>query len=297
MASNPRAFWYHLPEEPDKKRFYYHTSMTICLPEMASLFRKHMEDLVNFLLQTYDCGDYDRATHIRGEEKIQNCCMNIIAGTTPSFLRRIFNSELVDQGFASRGMWIYGKENRFNRAKPPTFDEDMVAAHGDLLKHIKSVANLFGECRLSSDADKFIEHWAENIVPNQRAKVTDERQLNYISRKEVLVQKLAMTKHYGESTEKIIEKSSCEWAVEAVERIYKNMLQCFQSEGKNPLDDVTQAILRFIRNTEGGAGITQIWMQFWKEFPNGRKSLDDIIAYLCGTEQIKAVGNKYKIKE
>jgi hypothetical protein len=296
LASNTRSVWWTDKDNPEQKRLYVHTSACYCLVEMGSLFRKHMDDLVNFLLQAYDCGDYERTTIGRGEDKIKNCCLNLIAGTTPSFLRKIFSADLVDQGFASRGLWIYGEKNRFNRAKPPDFDEVQIAHHTELLKHVKQLAGIYGEIKFTDDAEKFFEHWAETVVPLQRSMLTSDRQKHAMSRKEVITQKLAIAKHYSETLEGPVTKEECEWAVEAMERIMKSSLRCFETEGQNPLALVTQEIKHYIGAHKDGVGTSQILMEFFKDLPNGKKSLDEIINYLIGTAQIKLETNKYKKK-
>lgn len=292
MASNTRSFFYGPPES---KKLYIHSSICFCLPEMASLFRKDTHDLVNFLLQTYDCGDYNRSTLGRGDDDIKNCCLNIIAGTTPSFIRRVFSQDLLDQGFSSRSMFIFAKENRFNRVKPPEFNTEQEAAYAELLKHIKNVSLSFGEVKFTDEADAFLEHWGQTVLPYQIMYV-HEKQKSFCARIPVTAQKLAMAKHFSESEDMLVTKEDCEWAVEATERISKNMMGCFQGEAKNPLEDVTKEIMRYLKTQtkSGGAGTNALLVEFYKDLPNGRKSLVEIMDYLSGTKQVKVSGDKYQ---
>ncbi len=133
ISRSVRAYFY---KENDKQKAYIHSSLAFCLEEISSLFRKHTEDLVRFLLVTYDCGDYRYDTISRGRDFIKNCCLSLIGGTTPKFLKRVFSDELLNEGFASRCIFVFELSNRFDRLKPPDFSKEQMEEYNIILAHI-----------------------------------------------------------------------------------------------------------------------------------------------------------------
>ena len=66
-----------------KNGVYTHSSICFCLEEISSLFRQHTHDVVNYLIRTYDCGDYRYETKTQGIEQVKNTCVNLFGGTQP----------------------------------------------------------------------------------------------------------------------------------------------------------------------------------------------------------------------
>ena len=80
-------------------KIYGHSSLCFSLQELSSLLRARTNDTVNYLLGLYDCPeDYTYDTKTKGKDRVRRGCLNLLAGTTPSFMRSIFDSKLVDEG-------------------------------------------------------------------------------------------------------------------------------------------------------------------------------------------------------
>jgi hypothetical protein len=152
LGSGCRSEWY---TEGTLTNVYMHSSLCVCLEEFSSLVRKKSEDLMNFFLPAYDCGDYRYDTISRGEAIIKNCCLNLIAGTTPGFIRNVFNSSLLTEGFSSRAIFVYEPKARFRKFSPPTFSPEQIEAHNKILEHLKKLGSLpFGQVKVSPEIIK-----------------------------------------------------------------------------------------------------------------------------------------------
>jgi len=97
---------------PGSSKTYTYSSLAFCLEELSSLFRKNTEDISNFLLCAWDCGDYRKETKTSGIDRVKNMCLALFAGTTPSFMQSTFDDKIVQEGLAARTMYICDDYNR-----------------------------------------------------------------------------------------------------------------------------------------------------------------------------------------
>lgn len=287
IARSIRPFW---REVDGKKRAYVHSSLCFCLEEISSLFRKHSEDLVRFLLVTYDCGDYRYETISRGSDYIKNCCLALLGGTTPKFLRRVFSDELLNEGFASRCIFVYELCNRFDRLKPPEFSEDQIKEHKVILDHIKSLSQLFGEVKFDKDAAEYLEHW--NKTDKYKRPNTSPRLNYYYARKPVTIQKLAMAIHFADSIEMTVSLDDCMKAIALLDNTEKRMHFALTSENKNPISEVSESVYAFIK-VNGPQNKRDLLVLFWGELPQGTDSLDQVLDYLIMANKVKFKDKKY----
>lgn len=289
-----RVIWHKSGETT--KRPYLHSSLTLSLEELSSLFRKHTEDLVNFLLCAFDCKDYRYESVGRGTDYIRSCCLNILAGTTPTFIKTIFNDSLLTDGFASRTHFIMEEYPRFYRLAPPDYTTEQLAARNFILAHIKQLASLYGEVKFTKEANDFLEDWwkgeAQTNKPNNSNKL-----ISYYGRKNISVQKLAMIIHFSDSTSFEVGIKDCQEAILELEKIEKKMHMAVSFDNKNPIAKVTDDILEFLRNN-GATSKQELLIEFWGALPEGGKSLDGVIQYLLISKKICVEGgNKYNIKK
>lgn len=292
MSKSTRAHWYQNGDT--KKSLYFHSSIFICLDEMSSMFRKHTEDLVNFFLKTYDCKDYRYETISRGTDFIRNCCLNLLFGTTPEFMKTIFDQELVAQGFSSRVCFISEQFPRSYRLAPPVYSDKQLQNHADITNHIKTLASLFGEVKFTDEASEFLEYWWRTDAQDKRAN-NSPKLIPYYGRKNILIQKMSMVIHFMESTTMEVNLEECKKALEVLEKAEVKMHHAVMLDNRNPLMKVTEDIIVFLKQN-GPTNKSELLIEFHSALPEGLKSFDEIVKYLHATNKIKIVeGNKYGI--
>lgn len=268
-------------EQQPKLGIYFHCSMYFSLPELASLMRKRTEDVVNYLLGLYDCPlDYEYKTKTRGEARVRRGCLNLLAGTTPSFMETVFNEQLIDQGFSSRAFFIYAPKNRKNVAFPEPLTEDQTRYKEELLAHIKELAKLYGRVQVSQETADWIQVWWNDTENNKHLRSNTSPKLEaYYARKNIHMVKVAMTEHFSESLDMTIPLERFKEAVEICAKEEKNMHIALTFEGDNPLSRVTDKVLEYLK-IKKEASLVDLITEFWRQLPRGRSSMEEVLVYL-----------------
>lgn len=274
-------------EQQNKMDIYTHSSLCFCLEEISSLFRKKTDDLVHFLLQAYDCGDYNYETIRRGKDRIRKCCLNFFGGTTPGFMQSVFNDQLLTEGFASRTFFLFAAKNRKSSLYVPELTPEQIQAKEEILEHIGKLIELYGHVKFTTDTWLFLEDWwqkAQIERPNTNIKLNP-----YYARKNIHVQKIAMAMHFGESTEMIIDVPIFERALAWLATQEKNMHFCLGLDQNNPLAKVKDKIVRFILQSNKPVRHGQLMAEFWDSFPTGKPEdgLKDILEHIEVTGKIQ----------
>lgn len=267
-------------------RVYGHTSMCFCLEEMASLFRKHENDTINFLHQCYDCNEnYEHDTVGRGRDRIRRVCLSMLAGTTPDFMQKTFDDGLTNQGFGSRTFFVVATKERETPFFMPELTDNQRGYEAEIRAHIKELAGLFGQVDLQPDAIEYLESWWKDYQNNPAARASKSRKLDsYYSRKKVHVMKLAMALHFGESTSMVMTAAPFKQAIEALHEEEKTMHLALSLENENPLAGAATKILSYI-NTAGKQTFTELFTEFFGKVD--KKGLEETLDYLTETSQLK----------
>lgn len=271
-------------KKQEVSKIYTHSSLTFCLEEISSLLRRKTEDVVHFIIQTYDCGDYTYDTKNNGRDRIKNCCVNFLGGTTPGFMQKTFDDQLLTEGFASRVFFIYAARNRKTTLWIPDLTQEQQDAYNDILNHIKELSSLYGRVRMDSETSEFLEQW---WIDSQKSRSNVSYKLNpYYARKNIHVIKLAMAIHFAESTEMHIRKESFEKAIQLLKVEEKKMHYALGLESGNPLAIPTKKILKYLE-TLGHKTKKELLAEFWNDLPRGLNDLDEILSYLWTVGKIE----------
>jgi len=224
---------------------YIHKSLCACLEELSSLLRKHTESIVNFMLVAYDCGDYDYVIKHGAPDRLRKTCLSFMAGTTPEFMRETFDDRLLNEGFASRTLFVSEFANRFKRFEIIEFTPDQIAARQTILDHIKKLTRLYGQATFSTEAFQLMKNYFEGGTNEE--KMNDSPKLvGYYARKDIHVQKLSMCVHYAEHTDSVIGVESVALALKLLEDI-EGRMHLALSFGRNVIDNYGKSILSYLR--------------------------------------------------
>ena len=272
-----------------KMGVYMHSSLSFALEEMSSLFRKRTEDVVNFMIKSYDCDDYTYDTKTQGKDRIRRCCLNFIAGTTPAFLQSSFDDFLLTEGFSSRTFFIYAVKNRKSSMWIPELNNEQRKCYQSLLEHVYNLAHIYGHVEVTNETMNWLEEWWRDFdsKPEKRAN-SSPKLIPYYSRKNIHVMKLAMAIHFGESTELRIEQHVFERAMEILEREEKTMHCALAIEKTNPLSTVTNKILKHLQ-INGKQTRGKLISEFWNSMISPYEDIDNVLEYLISENKIKKV--------
>jgi len=274
----------------DILQIYTHCSLAFCLEEISSLFRRHTEDVANFLLQAYDCGNYEYDTKTQGNDEIHRCCLNFFGGTTPIFMESTFNDKLLNDGFSSRTWFIVEQKNRFDKLFIPALNEEQLAARADIVEHVKKLTKLYGPVEYEPEAWKYLEQWWEQ--PNRPRANKSPKLDAYYGRKNLHSQKLAMALHFSEDAEanergapkNKITLDTVKRALELLDIVEANMHLALNFDGNNPLAAVGRKLLRYL-GRNGKQSTMELLMEFWGDVD--KDQLDQILHHYVDTKKIK----------
>ena len=286
VAESYRCIQY-VEESPDgqkKLKVQGHSSICFSLQELSSLMRKRTEDTVNYLLGLYDCPvDYEYITLSRGKDRVRRGCLNILAGTTPSFMQTTFDDKLMDEGFASRTFYIFASKNRKNQFWIPPLSPDQERHKGYLLEHIRQLTGLFGNVKMSKEAKEYLQQWWDEQENNKQSRAnTSLKLIPYYARKNIHVMKIAMAKHFSESLEMEIPLETFKWAIKFLEAEEKRMSFAISLGGDNPGAKVTKKIMEYLGS--GPKNSVEIMME--THHMCSKSGLEEALTYLMEADQI-----------
>ena len=225
-----------------------HSSLCFVLPELASLFRKRTEDTINYMLGLYDCPlDYEYATLTRGKDRVRRGCLNVLAGTTPSFMQSTFDDKLADEGFNSRTFYIYARENRSNNFFIPALTSEQEMFRNQLLEHIRQLSTLYGNVSVSKETFEYLQNWWDGEEKNKDKRVNKSVKLKpYYSRRNIHVMKLAMAMHFSESLEMAVSLDTFKRAIAFLEKEEMNMHLAINLQAATPEAKLANKVLESI---------------------------------------------------
>jgi hypothetical protein len=237
-------------EQKNKLKIYGHASLCFCLDELASLLRKRTDDTVNYLLGLYNCPvDYTYKTKTQGKDRVRRGCLNILGGTTPSFMRSIFNDNLIGEGFASRTFFIYAAKNRKHICTIRALSPDEIIYRAHLLEHVRKLTTLFGAIKKTPDVEAFIQKWwhefNENEIDKKPTKLRD-----YYARKNLHMQKIAMAMHFSDSLDMHIPLARFQDAMDFLADEEKRMHLALTLESATPVAKIANKITDMLATGE-----------------------------------------------
>ena len=280
----------HLPDGTSKLDVYGHCSMYFKLDELGSLFRKKADAVVNYLLGLHGCpNEYEYKTKTAGEDRVLKGCLNFLAGTTPEFMEEVSNDKLIGNGFSARCYFICANKNRKTVFSPPALTKEQLQYRDELLAHIKELAKLYGEAKVSDETRAWLVKWWEDCESGRIERSNKSAKLDsYYARKNIHLIKTAMMEHFGESTELFIPQSRFEEAVEILHKEEKTMHLALTVEKGNPLAKVTNKVYDYIVKN-GKPTMVDLIAEFWSDLPQGNKSMDELLQHLIAMDKIRQV--------
>jgi hypothetical protein len=236
-----------------KSGVYRHRSIAFALEEWSSLVKKDTENIMQFFLQSFDCGDYHYDTKHQGSDKLKNMCLNMIAGTTPKFMSKSISSDVVDDGFSARTLFVF----EFTQSKRQfgifEHDHEQKQDRKEILKQLLRISTLKGRVEYTPEAFEYMKWYFEDHL-HEGGRVNNNVKLDsYYTRRDMHTHKMAMAVHFADSLDMTISKATVEKAIKILEGLERNMHYAL-AFGDNPLGTKSKEIQTFLKKF--GAGFT-----------------------------------------
>ena len=238
------------PKDPTKTKPYRHMSLAFVLEELSSLFNRHRDDVVKFLLRAYDANEYEYKTKHDVPVILRQLCMNLLAGTQMGFLQEAHQYGIFDQGFSSRVIWVFETDRRFTKFHIEGSDLSIKQkAETVLLDHIKQLSNLYGQLTYSQEVYDYLENWY--ISDNADKEVTSgPRMEGYYGRKKVHVLKVAAAIHFSHSYDLEITLDEVKEALAFLGELEPRMSAGLNVIGRNKLAPYGREIMEMIAKSK-----------------------------------------------
>lgn len=228
---------YHpIPGKPDKLRIAM-SSLTIPISELGMFLRTDDKQLEAFLIRMWEGQEetFDHKTKSSGNIDIKNPWLNIIAATTPTWLRENFPEGMIGGGLTSRIVFVYGDKKR---ALIPYPDEVIPAAEYGLLRDklvedLIEISKLSGPITLSQFAREWGRHWySDHNDPNLRPQhLSSDRYDGYLARKQTHLHKFATILSAAKRNTGVIEEEDLREAEAIITSTERDMIRVFDSIG------------------------------------------------------------------
>ena len=178
--------------------------------------------IVTTLTRLYMCPDYlENRTKTAGVDMLRNCCLNILAATTPRDLSEIIPSGATASGFVPRLHIVHQEVPRPKIYKPRL----ELSLRPKLIADLKHIRSIGGPMALSAEADRWFQDWYENELRPPEDPCLD----GFYGRKHDYVAKLGMILSAAERDDRVIEKRYMTKALQFVEEIETFMPSMYEA--------------------------------------------------------------------
>lgn len=203
-------------------------ALTAVASEFGVFLPIYEPSFMNMLTKMYDGEHYSEARRGRSTERIaiEKPILNIIGGTTPSYLNTTLPLVAWDQGFTSRTILVYSGEKVLVNPFAP--QEDKAGLDKDVVYDLKLIHGLMGEFVWEQKAMDAVWKW---LSGGEKPQPMHLRLQKYNSRRLVHTLKLTMISSVDRRNDLVVTEADFErgrgWLLEAEEL----MPQIFRSGG------------------------------------------------------------------
>ena len=127
--------------------------------------QQYGEPLIHILTDMYDCPlQWTYKTKNRGEVTLNDLFLCIIAATTPDGISRGIPASALEEGFASRVLFVFMADTTRRNAMPKLSQEER-DLRSELASDLARIGELGGEFHLDDEAVKWYVNWYEHMTP------------------------------------------------------------------------------------------------------------------------------------
>jgi hypothetical protein len=230
-------------------------AITIHSTELSSLIEPSGIKMIQFLTDIYD-GDvkWQYATKGSGKDIVSNPSVNLLAGTTPSWVSEGMPADAVNHGFTSRVIFVFEDEPNELQPFPKLPDPALVKALTNDLDYISRIKGQFTWTQDGRDA------YVERYKQIYGTKISDYRIEGFHWRKKVHILKVAMLLSIAENDSLEITEKEITVAWDLLTTIEPKMAKTFSAVGKYEHASDLERILNQI-NQSGGMSVAQIYQE------------------------------------
>jgi hypothetical protein len=177
--------------------------------------------IMQLLTKWYDCPKhFEYHTMARGKEVMDNVCCNMLAGTTPQWLKDSMPAHAIGGGFTSRIIFVY--QDRPEKLVPfPEINLEMEKLRVKLMHDLQTISKMSGTYSLTKDAHDWYKHWyCEEFKPETTPHMALD---GYFGRKHDTLLKVGMVLAASRSNETVVNSVDLQMGLKALEMNEKTL--------------------------------------------------------------------------
>lgn len=219
--------------------------LTFTASEFGTLIDFKDRQMLNVLVDLWDGKDgaFSKVTKTVPSDLVPNPWLNIISATTPAWLADNLPRQMLQGGFTSRCLFIFGDKKRQLVPYPSRLVNisKIQKISDDLIHDLEQIAMLRGEVTLTEEAYKYGEKWY--IDHNKKALHASEDLGGYMSRKQVHVHKLATVLSAAKSDSLVITAEDLAIAEKLLSALEADMFNVFRLiQTTEPMEKVSRLV-------------------------------------------------------
>lgn len=217
-------------------------ALTMTISEWGTFFDPKNWQMVQMLTDLYD-GKTDipisKYTKTQGSNFITNPFVNMVAGTTPLWLRDNFKSNFAGWGLSSRCLFMHCAEPEREVPYPDEVWNGLYkSSMRSFLDDLREISRLQGECRLSAAARNYGRDWYAEHVVRKRTIDSDpyhDEWLSYfLARKWDHIHKLAMILSVAQRNDLVVDTAMLQEATRRCDEVETEMYRIFGGVAATP---------------------------------------------------------------
>lgn len=275
------------------------SAITCEVGELGTFFDARDDAMSSVLIDLWDGKDtpWERWLKTSENTKIENPWVNIIAATTPSWLRDNFGEGMIGGGLTSRVIFVYAesKKKLIPWISRVTDRQENEKLREDLVHDLEEMSALRGSFTITEEAYDWGSEWYRKLWEDPEEHLKGPRFEGYRARKQTHLVKLSMILSVAENDDLVITKDHFELADMLLTGVEHDMYKVFDSIGASTTSKHMNELVNFIKQ-RGRVTRQELWrhcIKFMgaKEFQEASES-----AIVAGYIGIKAQeGNHYYI--
>jgi len=245
-----------------KDKPYTHTSVTIISKELSVFIGNNNIELLSLLTDLYDPHDkWEYRTKNSGVDTLRGVWLNMLAGTTPTWLVGSIPMNAIGGGFTSRVIFVVEYGPRKKNAVP-IITEKEVKLRENLIYDLEQISLIKGQMEFNPVALEWYRIWYEETPPSELAH--DPRFEGYYERKHIHLLKLAMILSLSKSSKMVLEVEDLEQARNIIEGTEARMTDAFGAAGRSLMANDIDDIMKLIKST-GEISHRQLLHSVWRD--------------------------------
>lgn len=253
-------------------------------------------DTMQLLTKWYDCpSHFEYHTMMRGKEVMNNVYCNLMAGTTPQWLRDSMPKHAIGGGFTSRVIFCY--QSKPEHLEPwPEISPANAKLKLKLMADLSNIAKLKGEYKITKSAREWYTGWYTRVF---HPETTPHASLDgYYGRKHDTLLKVAILFAASKGNNKVIDEIEMRMALKAINENEKHLPQTLRLIQMTEIGEESEKIFRVV---ERRGKVDHVGLMRQVSYCMNAKRVEEVVSDLISSERVEQFTAKdkryYRVKK